>query len=185
MRPPAINISITGEHPVPSSTPFWTTIQNKVYEETAKLRLTAEERPFLGRVSNKGLHISDGVEPKEEKKGRNIKAVMAIHCRQEDGQLGQEIGSFESKEIKIVSKPSKKRSSARTSDRECLAFLRGSESCLIPNACCVQCSCSMEHSSPCSIGSRHRQARPNFWPWRPTYASSPDQMASLYLFPWT
>lgn len=119
LRPPSINISITGEHSVPSSTPFWTTIQNKVYEETAKLRLTPSERPFVGKVSNKGLHISDGTEPKEDKKGRTIKAVMAVHCRREDGQLGQEIGSFESKEIKIVSKPSKKRSSVRTSDREC------------------------------------------------------------------
>lgn len=115
-----MNISITGEHSVPSSTPFWTTIRNKTYEETAKLRLTPLECPFLGKVSNKGLHISDGTESKEDKKGRIIRAVMAVHCRREDGQLGQEIGTFESKEIKIVSKPSKKRSSVRTSDRKSL-----------------------------------------------------------------
>lgn len=135
LRPPAINISITGEHSVPSSTPFWTTIQNKVYEETAKLRLPSSERPFVGKVSNKGLHISDGTEPKEDKKGRTIKAVMTVHCRREDGQLGQEIGSFESKEIKIVSKPSKKRSSVRTSDRTllCLSVITGR----VFNACCV------------------------------------------------
>lgn len=103
---------------MPSSTPYWTTIQNKVYEETAKLRLTAEQRPFLGKVSNKGLHISDGVDPKEDKKGRTIKAMMVVNCREQNGRAGQEIGSFESKEIKIVSKPSKKRSSARASDRK-------------------------------------------------------------------
>lgn len=82
------------------------------------MRLTAEQRPFLGKVSNKGLHISDGLDPKEDKKGRTIKAMMVVSCRDQTGRAGQEIGSFESKEIKLVSKPSKKRSSARTSDRE-------------------------------------------------------------------
>jgi hypothetical protein len=72
----------------------------------------------LGKVSNKSLHISDGTEPKEDKKPRVVKAVMAIHVRDRDGQPGSEIGSFKSREIKIVSKPSKKRSSARTSERE-------------------------------------------------------------------
>lgn len=72
----------------------------------------------MGKVSNKSLHISDGTEPKEDKKPRVVKAVMAIHVRDRDGQPGSEIGSFKSREIKIVSKPSKKRSSARTSERE-------------------------------------------------------------------
>jgi recombining binding protein (suppressor of hairless) len=113
LRPPTINISISGEHAVPASTPFWTTIQNKTYEETVKLRLTADQGPFLGKVSNKGLHISDGLDLKEDKKGRTIKATMVVSCRDQTGRPGREIGSFESKEIKLVSKPSKKRSSAR------------------------------------------------------------------------
>ncbi|KAJ9114319.1 hypothetical protein QFC22_005771 [Naganishia vaughanmartiniae] len=116
LRSPTINISLTGENPVPASMPFWTTVQNKVHEESAKLRLTAQDPPFLGKVSNKGLHISDGIEPKEDKKPRVVKAVMAVHLRDKDGQPGSEIGSFDSREIKIVSKPSKKRSSARTSE---------------------------------------------------------------------
>ncbi|KAJ9096400.1 hypothetical protein QFC21_005222 [Naganishia friedmannii] len=116
LRSPTINISLTGENPVPASMPCWTTIQNKLHEDSPKLRLTAQDPPFLGRVSNKSLHISDGTEPREDKKPRIVKAVMAIHIRDNIGQPGSEIGFFDSREIKIVSKPSKKRSSARTSE---------------------------------------------------------------------
>jgi recombining binding protein suppressor of hairless len=121
INPPAVNISISQETPVGNAKAIWTTTHGRQIEEGPETQLNAREEPFVGRVGARNLHISE-----QSDKKRIVKAVVKVSVFPQPvpGQFGHSteggnvIGSFESKEIKIISKPSKKRQSTKTTERE-------------------------------------------------------------------
>lgn len=128
LLPPRCNISISTEAPGKDVHIAWTTLDNKSLDEKIHTQaITTEDRPFLGSAAGKNLHLSDG-----DGKRRDVKAIITIkapyaHHAGRHGwgpakgsmmDISNEniIGTFESKEIKIISKPSKKKSNSKSQD---------------------------------------------------------------------
>jgi hypothetical protein len=125
--PPRINISLSGEDAIKDSTINWATVYGKTLPEIQDQVVQKLELPFLGNVAGRFLHISD-----HDGKRSSFTALVRIRAppanppsgtRREgwqDKYLGTEaseiIGTFESKEIKIISKPSKKKTERESSD---------------------------------------------------------------------
>ncbi|KAK4689557.1 recombining binding protein suppressor of hairless, partial [Tremellales sp. Uapishka_1] len=128
MLPPRVNISLSGETPVKDAAVSWTSIDNTNMDERINTQaIRNDENPFLGNVAGKNLHISDS-----DGKRREVKAMVTIkaplkHFAGSNGwgpskgslsdiENQDVIGVFESKEIKVISKPSKKKSSSKTGE---------------------------------------------------------------------
>ncbi|WWC62595.1 uncharacterized protein I303_105192 [Kwoniella dejecticola CBS 10117] len=125
---PRVNISLTGEQPVKDASVSWTAVSGKNLDE--KINTTAinvNDQPFVGNVAGKNLHISDN-----DGKRREVKALVTIKAplkvfagpngwgynknTLKDINDERTLGVFESKEIKVISKPSKKKSSAKAGE---------------------------------------------------------------------
>jgi recombining binding protein (suppressor of hairless) len=129
--PPRVNISFEGENPVKDATCSWTTIDGKNLDEKINTEtLKREEIPFIGNVAGKNLHISDADSKRREARAMvTVKAPLALHAGAhgwgaEKGTMAdinneEIVGIFPSKEIKIISKPSKKKASSKSSECEC------------------------------------------------------------------
>ena len=114
--PPRVNISITGEAPVKDAGVAWhaTDGTEEPEEKIASLgHGIAGETPFHGIAAGKSLHISDA-----DGKRRDVKAVVTVKAPLSGLNGGHVLGAFDSKEIKVISKPSKKKSNAKSSERE-------------------------------------------------------------------
>lgn len=126
--PPRVNISLEGEHPVKDATVSWTTVDGKVLDEKINTQtLKDDEIPFIGNVAGKNLHISDADSKRREAKARVVvKAPYALNAGQngwgpakgtmKDLSNDEIIGTFESRDIKIISKPSKKKASTKSTE---------------------------------------------------------------------
>ncbi|WWD18456.1 hypothetical protein CI109_102908 [Kwoniella shandongensis] len=127
-QPPRVNISLTGEQPVKDAMVSWTNVSGQSLDDKINTQaMSAGDNPFLGNVAGKNLHISDN-----DGKRREVKAVVTVKspARHHSGSQGwglakgtmkevtkdEVIGVFESKEIKVISKPSKKKSSAKSGE---------------------------------------------------------------------
>ncbi|WVQ96688.1 hypothetical protein IAU59_003794 [Kwoniella sp. CBS 9459] len=128
LLPPRVNISLTGEMPVKDAMVSWTAVDGTNLDE--KVNTTAikrDDNPFMGNVAGKNIHISDN-----DSKRREVKALVTIKpplkyhagpngwgCAKgtlQDISDDRTLAVFESKEIKIISKPSKKKSSAKAGE---------------------------------------------------------------------
>lgn len=126
--PPRVNISLEGEHAVKDAQVSWTTVDGRNLDEKINTQtLKEEEIPFIGNVAGKNLHISDADSKRREAKARVVvKAPYARNAGQhgwgptkgtmKDISNDEIIGAFESKEIKIISKPSKKKASTKSTE---------------------------------------------------------------------
>jgi len=128
--PPRINISLEGENPVKDAVVSWTTVDGKNLDEKINTEtLKDDEEPFIGNVAGRNLHISDVDAKRRESRARVVvRAPHAMHAGQHgwgqakgtmaDTSNDEIIGQFDSKDIKIISKPSKKKATAKSSERE-------------------------------------------------------------------
>jgi len=114
-----VNISITDETRAPDVRPNWHTTSNRYLEEPSEFGFPNGEAPFIGKACGKALHISDTPARKAKSSVQAMVTIMAS-LGESSGAAERRpvVGTFESKPITIVSKPSKKRQNTRNSERE-------------------------------------------------------------------
>lgn len=105
---PRVVVSISGEPTPPESSIEWAGASGKPFDATDPPNGTT----FVGRCVGKQLFISEADE--KRKKVEALVKVMAPSVGDEEGKV---IGLFPSKPIKVISKPSKKRQSAKNLER--------------------------------------------------------------------
>lgn len=118
---PRVNISLEGETPAKDGHVAWTTLDNKPLDDKIHTQMiTPEDRPFLGNVPGKNLHISD-----IDSKRREVKALVTVKAPlnanphnwvSRDPDNDGALYTFHSKDIKVISKPSKKKSNSKSAD---------------------------------------------------------------------
>ncbi len=119
--PPVINIAISQEQVVQDVKAIWTTTLGRHIEDAMDVPFMPGEEPFVGRVAGRTLHIS---EQPDKKRIVNAQVKVSMPPSRMSGLYNNMapsnhvVGVFESKEIKIISKPSKKRQSSKSSERE-------------------------------------------------------------------
>ena len=126
--PPSVNISLSGEEVIKDSPVNWTTVSGKELAERINIEaIQKREQPFMGNVAGRHLHVSDNGEKRSSfstlVRIRAPSALAPASTGYGKGYLGTEaseiIGTFESKEIKIISKPSKKKTNTKST--ECMS----------------------------------------------------------------
>jgi hypothetical protein len=109
LAPPRCVISISGE-PAPQEAAIeWTSASGKTFDVGDPPTGTT----FLGRCVGKQLFISD-----VDEKKKKVEALVKIMAPVSDEEPERIIGTFPSKPIKVISKPSKKRQSAKNLERK-------------------------------------------------------------------
>lgn len=128
MLPPKVNVSIAGEQSVKDAAVNWLSIHGDSLDEKLNVQaIKASDLPFVGHVAGKNLHITDA-----DGKRREVKALVTVKAPDlqhagkngwghgkgtvDDVSVNEVVGTFESKEIKIISKPSKKKSNTKSND---------------------------------------------------------------------
>jgi recombining binding protein (suppressor of hairless) len=106
---PRITISISGEPTPPEGVVDWTTPTGKPLDISEGI---SNDVSYIGRCVGKQLYISDVDERK--KKVEALIKVVAPGANSEE----KVIGTFLSRPIKVISKPSKKRQSAKNLECE-------------------------------------------------------------------
>lgn len=124
--PPRINISLSGEEAVKDANTTWTNLSGKSLDEKiSQETILKQDQPFVGNVAGRNLHISD-TEGKRSAFTAQVR-IRAPSARRElapkawggaDLEPREIIGTFESKEIKVISKPSKKKTNTKSSECE-------------------------------------------------------------------
>lgn len=154
---PVINISITDETRAPDVRASWHTTTNRYVEEPADFGFLKGEAPFVGKACGKALHISDTPARKAKSSVQAMVTIMsAVGESSGAAERRPVLGTFESKPITIVSKPSKKRQNTRNSEREQVRgyrFVRSMRAkCRLDSACTV----FLQHGTPVSLYNRIR-----------------------------
>ncbi|KAG9220690.1 hypothetical protein CCMSSC00406_0003789 [Pleurotus cornucopiae] len=102
--PPRVTVSISGE-PVPQEGSIeWTGSSGKSFDVSDPPTGTT----YIGRCVGKQLFISD-----VDEKKKKVEALVKITAPASDDEPERVIGTFPSRPIKVISKPSKKRQSAK------------------------------------------------------------------------
>ncbi|KZT26670.1 LAG1-DNAbind-domain-containing protein [Neolentinus lepideus HHB14362 ss-1] len=103
--PPRVVVSISGEPAPPEGNIEWTSAAGKAFDVNDPPAGTT----YIGRCVGKQLFISD-----VDEKKKKVEALVKIMAPAGDGDDGERvIGTFASRSIKVISKPSKKRQSAK------------------------------------------------------------------------
>ncbi|EPQ57307.1 LAG1-DNAbind-domain-containing protein [Gloeophyllum trabeum ATCC 11539] len=103
--PPRVVVSISGEPAPPEGNIEWTSAAGKSFEMSDPPAGTT----YIGRCVGKQLFISD-----VDEKKKKVEALVKIMAPASDDDAGERvIGTFASRSIKVISKPSKKRQSAK------------------------------------------------------------------------
>lgn len=152
--PPRVVISISGEPAPQEGSIEWTSATGKAFDVSDPPTGTT----YIGRCVGKQLFISD-----VDEKKKKVEALVKIMAPSSDDEPERVIGTFPSRPIKVISKPSKKRQSAKNLECEFLTFhvfLRCpppplSCACVdVDNAawpyCSLQCASTTARRSPCS-----------------------------------
>ena len=131
LAPPRVVVSISGEPTPPESSVEWAGASGKPFDATDPPNGTT----FVGRCVGKQLFISEA-----DEKRKKVEALVKVTAPSVGDEEGKLIGLFPSKPIKVISKPSKKRQSAK--NLECMRHLAQSY-LFMPGTNLVRTICSM------------------------------------------
>ena len=106
--PPRVVVSISGEPAPQEGSLEWTTSNGKSFD----VNDTPPGTTYIGRCVGKQLFISD-----VDEKKKKVEALAKIIAPSLDDEVERVIGVFPSRPIKVISKPSKKRQSAKNLER--------------------------------------------------------------------
>jgi recombining binding protein suppressor of hairless len=112
--PPRVVISISGEPAPQEGSIEWTSATGKAFDVSDPPTSTT----YLGRCVGKQLFISD-----VDEKKKKVEALVKVIAPAGEDEPERVIGTFPSRSIKVISKPSKKRQSAKNLERELTASL--------------------------------------------------------------
>lgn len=107
--PPRVVISISGEPAPQEGSIEWTGSSGKSFDISDPPSGTT----YIGRCVGKQLFISD-----VDEKKKKVEALVKIMAPSADDEPERVIGVFPSRPIKVISKPSKKRQSAKNLERK-------------------------------------------------------------------
>ncbi|PLW15418.1 hypothetical protein PCANC_17933 [Puccinia coronata f. sp. avenae] len=108
LHPPTTIISMSGEHSIPTEAySEWMSMSGHVVGDQASL----EDVVIAGRCVGKQLHISE-----VDEKTKKVEALVRVIAPGFGPPEARHIGTFPSKPIKVISKPSKKRQSIKNLD---------------------------------------------------------------------
>jgi recombining binding protein (suppressor of hairless) len=113
LRPPRVVISISGETTPPETTVDWSDSNGKAFN----LNDPPLGTTYVGRCVGKQLYISDA-----DEKRKKVEALVQVMAPSSDDGIDRVIGVFPSRPIKVISKPSKKRQSAKNLECQCLVL---------------------------------------------------------------
>lgn len=113
LAPPRVVVSISGEPTPPESSVEWAGASGKPFDATDPPNGTT----FVGRCVGKQLFISEA-----DEKRKKVEALVKVTAPSVGDEEGKVIGLFPSKPIKVISKPSKKRQSAKNLECVCPRF---------------------------------------------------------------
>ncbi|TBU47655.1 hypothetical protein BD309DRAFT_987897 [Dichomitus squalens] len=104
LAPPRVVVSISGEPAPQEGSIEWTSATGKAFDISDPPTGTT----YIGRCVGKQLFISD-----VDEKKKKVEALVKIMAPSSDDEPERVIGTFPSRPIKVISKPSKKRQSAK------------------------------------------------------------------------
>lgn len=104
LAPPRVVVSISGEPAPQEGSIEWTSSSGKSFDASDPPSGTT----YLGRCVGKQLFISD-----VDEKKKKVEALVKVTAPASDDEPERVIGVFPSRPIKVISKPSKKRQSAK------------------------------------------------------------------------
>ncbi len=107
--PPRVVVSISGEPAPQEGSIEWTSATGKAFDVSDPPTGTT----YIGRCVGKQLFISD-----VDEKKKKVEALVKIMAQSSDDEPERIIGTFPSRPIKVISKPSKKRQSAKNLECE-------------------------------------------------------------------
>jgi len=108
LHPPTTIISMSGEHSIPTEAySEWMSMSGHVVGDQASL----DDVVIAGRCVGKQLHISE-----VDEKTKKVEALVRVIAPGFGPPEARHIGTFPSKPIKVISKPSKKRQSIKNLD---------------------------------------------------------------------
>lgn len=107
--PPRVIVSISGEPAPQEGTIEWTGSSGKSFDVSDPPTGTT----YIGRCVGKQLFISD-----VDEKKKKVEALVKITAPASEDEPERVIGVFPSRPIKVISKPSKKRQSAKNLERK-------------------------------------------------------------------
>jgi recombining binding protein suppressor of hairless len=113
LAPPRAVISISGEPSPQEGSIEWTGTSGKTFDVADPPSGTT----YIGRCVGKQLFISD-----VDEKRKKVEALVKIMAPASDEDPERVIGTFSSRPIKVISKPSKKRQSAKNLERKSVYF---------------------------------------------------------------
>jgi hypothetical protein len=139
--PPRVVISISGEPSPQEGSIEWTGSSGKSFDIADPPTGTT----YVGRCVGKQLFISD-----VDEKKKKVEALVKITAPASDDEPERVIGIFPSRPIKVISKPSKKRQSAKNLERQFSSHFFLLHSLLNVSAVCIN------HGSTISLFHRLR-----------------------------